>query len=213
MIKLTPVKTEGKRRRVVEEQEPSPVPFPAVSPQKATSDSGVESLPTPAPSQSRASIFPPVNGTSTNGSAASSGSGSKANGSNSAPRLRTSGLPTKPTAPPIPSPLRQAWGQNDSPPQTPKPNVPTPTKAANFMAELIKEVTPAKKPDLSNPYQTASPVKPPTKKAVVKKPRAPKPTAPPPPVPEPEKRPEPSPQAIIEATLPKVCILLFRCRI
>ncbi|KAF7977105.1 hypothetical protein HWV62_4701 [Athelia sp. TMB] len=207
MIKLTPAKTEGKRRRVADEPEPPApisVPFPAVSPQKPTADSSAEFLLTPAPSQSRASIFPSANGTSANGSSgSSSGSGSKANGSASAPRLRTSGLPTKPTAPPIPSPLRQAWGQNDSPPQTPKPNAPTPTKAANFMAELIKEVTPAKKPDLSNPYQTASPVRPPARKTVVKKPRAPKPPAPPPPVPELEKRPEPSPQAIIEATLPK----------
>lgn len=74
------------------------------------------------------------------------------------------------------------------------------------MTELIKEVTPAKRPDLSNPYQTASPVKPPVKKPVIKRPR---PSAKPPslaaPAPEPEKLPEPSPQAIIEATLPKVC--------
>lgn len=77
------------------------------------------------------------------------------------------------------------------------------------MTELIKEVTPAKRPDLSNPYQTASPVKPPVKKPVVKRPRAAKPPAPPAPAPEPEKLPEPSPQAIIEATMPKVCLCHF----
>jgi hypothetical protein len=43
----------------------------------------------------------------------------------------------------------------DSPPSVGK----EPTQAASFMAELIKDVTPTKKPDLSNPYQTASPVK------------------------------------------------------
>ncbi|KZP26587.1 hypothetical protein FIBSPDRAFT_887098 [Athelia psychrophila] len=198
-IMLTPAKTEGKRRRVTEE--PTAVPFPAVSPQKAAA----ESVPTPTPSQSRASIFPPANGSPGENGASSS----KTNGA-SAPRLRTSGLPTKPTAPPIPSPLRQAWGQADSPPHSPKPpHAHAQTKAASFMAGLIKEVTPARKPDLSNPYQTASPV--PTKRAGVKakKPRAPKPAAVVETevkiesVPEPDTRPEPSQQAIIEATMPK----------
>ncbi|KII87179.1 hypothetical protein PLICRDRAFT_42829 [Plicaturopsis crispa FD-325 SS-3] len=98
-----------------------------------------------------------------------------------------------------PSPLRQAWGQSDSPPQT------TPTKAAAFMTDLIKEVTPPKRPDLANPYQTASPVKPPPKKTpVTRKTRASSRI----PVKEKEKEkekeePAPTPQAIIEATMPK----------
>lgn len=82
------------------------------------------------------------------------------------------------------------------------------------MADLIKETTPAKKPDLSNPYQTASPVGkvgPPRRGT-----RRPRPAARPA-VPskedqlaeekkqkEKEKLDSYSPQAIIEATLPKV---------
>lgn len=75
-------------------------------------------------------------------------------------RLRT---PAKPTAPVVPSPLRQAWS-DASPPSSrdDSKSSPTqqikPTKTANFMADLIKETTPVVKPDLSNPYQTASPV-------------------------------------------------------
>ncbi|KAG5221251.1 e3 sumo-protein ligase protein [Salix suchowensis] len=90
------------------------------------------------------------------------------------------------------------------------------TMAANFMTELIKEVTPPKRPDVSNPYQTASPVKPtPSSRPKPKRARATgKPT-----VPsgrdteqtdnklESSKTEKPlseySPQAIIEATLPK----------
>jgi hypothetical protein len=67
------------------------------------------------------------------------------------------------------------------------------------MTELIKEVTPPKKPDVSNPYQTASPVKPPVKKPVRRTRATAKPA-----VPENPKKPELSPQAIIEATVPKV---------
>jgi hypothetical protein len=86
------------------------------------------------------------------------------------------------------------------------------------MAELIKEVTPPKRPDLSNPYQAASPVgkvgpprtrpkrvratgkpAPPTIKEDKTK-EAEKETEK-----KQEKEKEYSPQAIIEATLPKVC--------
>jgi hypothetical protein len=199
-IKLSPAKTDTKRRRVGEDADKSSsqrVPFPAVSPQKPVTAHAS----TPAPPQAHPSIFPPANGTDAalNGAASS---GPKTNGT-AVPRLRTSGLPTKPTAPSVPSPLRQTWGQSDSPPQTP-PSKPSsiPTKAANFMTELIKDVTPPQRPDVSNPYQTASPVKPPTKKPMVKRSRA-SATRPAPP-PAPAKALEPSPQAIIEATLPKV---------
>ena len=92
------------------------------------------------------------------------------------------------------------------------------------MTELIKEVTPPKRPDLSNPYQTASPVgkvgTPPKSRITKKRVRATgKPTIP-------EMKTEQaneqdstaaekegkvkekvySPQAIIEATVPKVVI-------
>ncbi|KAG9312917.1 hypothetical protein JVU11DRAFT_6350 [Chiua virens] len=115
------------------------------------------------------------------------------------PRLRTGGLPIKPTTPAIPSPLRQTWKESDSPPQASSPS--RPTKAADFMTELLKEVTPTKKPDVSNPYQTASPVKPPApaRKPVAKRP---KPNARPAEKPK-EQEPEMSAQAIIEATVPK----------
>jgi hypothetical protein len=70
------------------------------------------------------------------------------------------------------------------------------------MAELIKEATPPKKPDLSNPYQTASPVKPSLQKKPAKKRKAaegrPK---------EPGKKEiDLSPQTIIEATVPTVSV-------
>lgn len=91
--------------------------------------------------------------------------------------------------------------------------------AANYMTELIKEVTPPKRPDLSNPYQIASPlgkVGSAPKGRVGKRLRATgKPTMP---ANKDEKSQEKdtktddleeafSPQAIIEATLPKVCII------
>jgi hypothetical protein len=71
------------------------------------------------------------------------------------------------------------------------------------MAELIKEVTPPKKPDLSNPYQTASPVKPSLQKKPAKK-RRPAEGRPK----EPEKKEvDLSQQTIIEATIPTVSVL------
>lgn len=126
-------------------------------------------------------------------------------------------VPQKPTTPAIPSPLRYAWS-NGSPEGgiIPAPLASTTrqiTKTANLMVELIKEATPPpKKPDVSNPYQTANPV---FKAAVTKiKPRPKKPRVI-------EKKPEPlkseedvpqnidvekehSAQVIIEATVPKV---------
>jgi len=116
------------------------------------------------------------------------------------PRLRLS-APPKPTTPAVPSPLRNTWGtgESSSPPHPTTPPKPSqPTRAANFMAELIKEATPPKKPDLSNPYQTASPVKPSLQKKPAKKRKAaegrPK---------EPEKKEiDLSPQIIIEDTVP-----------
>ena len=214
-IKLSPVKTDTKRRRVGEDVESSSVqkvPFPAVSPQMPVNGSAPAFTPsqTPAPSQTRPSIFP-----STNGTPASQPNGNSTQKMPTAttPRLRTGNLTSKQTAPTIPSPLRQAWGQSDSPPQTPgsntnaRPPKHVTTKAASFMTELIKEVTPPRKPDVSNPYQTASPVRPMPKKPTPKRPRAPAVKTAPPPVPDVPKGTEPSPQAIIEATVPKVCYI------
>jgi hypothetical protein len=72
---------------------------------------------------------------------------------------KTSPLPPsrlrKTTAPINPSPLRQAWSDVSST-SSHEDNTTKPTKAA----ELIKETAALpNKPDLSNPYQTASPVR------------------------------------------------------
>ncbi|KAF9245304.1 hypothetical protein BU15DRAFT_85633 [Melanogaster broomeanus] len=191
----TPLTTDTKRRRVGDEAESSK-PHKAAVPSTSTisfpvsvSESPVQVLQRPstppamapngkAPAATTLTPAPPVM--------------SKTNGTQ--PRLRTAGVTMKPTAPVIPSPLRQAWKQSDSPPQVSLPS--RPTRAANFMTELIKEVTPTKKTDVSNPYQTASPIKPPAPPSAkpVEKPK--------------EKEPEVSAQAIIEATVPKVAVLL-----
>jgi hypothetical protein len=122
------------------------------------------------------------------------------------PRLRLS-VPPKPTTPAVPSPLRNTWGVGDSsssshssPPSKPS----QPTRAANFMAELIKEVTPPKKPDLSNPYQTASPVKPSLQKKPAKKRKAPEDS----PTEQEKTDVNLSHQTIVEATVPTVSSVL-----
>lgn len=76
-------------------------------------------------------------------------------------RLRAPSV-TKPTTPIQPSPLRQAWqmspdSSQESVEKTPPPPASQPSETAHLMSELIKQATPPKKPDLSNPYQTASP--------------------------------------------------------
>lgn len=143
-------------------------------------------------------------------------------------RLRT---PVKPTAPINPSPLRQAWSDasSTSSHEDNKPSQATrPTKAANLVAELIKETAPPPKPDLSNPYQTASPVgKVGPPRRGTKRPRAvgkPLPTKDQKAEEEKRKAEEQkkkeeeeklkalSAQAIIEATLPKVCSPSTRSR-
>ena len=143
----------------------------------------------------------------------------KLNGAASAPpatpRIRAAGV--KPTAPAIPSPLRQAWGQND-PPSPPPQQKPKPTRAANIMSELIKETAPPPKPVFSNPYQEACPVPVrPTKKPPLPRRRpaaaaqagsskAASSTTAAKTEPAQERKAEAglSPQKIIEATLPKV---------
>ncbi|PBK99668.1 hypothetical protein ARMGADRAFT_1161288 [Armillaria gallica] len=134
---------------------------------------------------------------------AMNGSPSKPNGlpaSTSTPRIRATFVPPKPTTPAVPSPLRQAWGQSspgspESPPQTQKQS-----SAANFMAGLIKDNTPTKKPDISNPYQTPGSAR----ATRPKRPRATgKPTNPKKQPVEEKKEKVYSPQAIIEATVPK----------
>ncbi|KAF9221397.1 hypothetical protein BS17DRAFT_264713 [Gyrodon lividus] len=203
-IKLSPLKTplttDTKRRRVGYEAESS-TPQKAVVPSTSTISFPASGTESPGPVSQRAarsSITVP------NGKAPAPTTLApappvtpKANGIQ--PRLRTTGVAMKPTIPAIPSPLRQAWKQSDSPPQASLPS--RPTRAADFMTELIKEVTPTKKADVSNPYQTANPVKPPapSRKPI---PKRPKPSAKSGGEPK-EKEPEVSAQAIIEATVPK----------
>lgn len=197
----TPLATDTKRRRVDDEAESS-TPQKPVAPSTSTI-SFPSSVPESPVSPSRHAPGPL--GTVLNGKTAVSSTLASAQpvtpkANVSQPRLRTGGLVMKPTTPTVPSPLRQTWKESDSPPQPSPPS--RPTRAANFMTELIKEVTPTRKPDVSNPYQTASPVKPPAplRKPVTKRP---KPT--PKSVEKPkEQEPEISAQAIIEATVPKV---------
>ncbi|KAI0675495.1 hypothetical protein C8Q78DRAFT_1101817 [Trametes maxima] len=194
-IKLTPEKpkTDSKRRRVGEDAATS-------SPQRVHK-AGSSSASTLTPSSSTSSM---ANGST---SSADRANGASAPAAPATPRIRTSGI-VKPTTPAVPSPLRQTWSQSDSPPQTsPSQPVSKPTRAASFMAELIKEVTPPKKPDFANPYEAVSPLgRPVPKKQPVRKTRSAAKA-------EAEaklqkektrsKEPELTPQAIIEATVPK----------
>ncbi|KAI9440600.1 hypothetical protein H4582DRAFT_1478267 [Lactarius indigo] len=186
----SPHKSETKRRRVDAAIEP---PIPHVT---------GESLPLAQPrEQTRAdsSALSTSSGSSSHTSMNDS-SPDKSAAVPATPRLRLS-VPPKPTTPAVPSPLRNTWGVGDSsssshssPPSKPS----QPTRAAHFMAELIKEVTPPKKPDLSNPYQTASPVKPSLQKKPTKKRKAPEE----PPKEQQEKDVNLSHQTIVEATVP-----------
>lgn len=189
----TPSTTDGKRRRVGNEAESSTAQKSAPSSSMSTvvfPTSNSTSLTRSTPAINEKTPVPPVPATTLAPAAVVT---PKVNGATT-PRLRTAGLSVKPTTPAVPSPLRQTWKQNDSPPQPPT----RPTRAANYMTGLIKEVTPLKKPDVANPYQTASPVKMPARKPTARRSR---------PVAEKKekqhKEPEMTAQAIIEATVPK----------
>lgn len=194
----TPLTTDTKRRRVGDEAEslaPQRSSVPSASGStSAVGDSSSSSAPTSHPPQLGIhSPMPTPNGKTPAPPTPSAPVTPKANGVQGN-RLRTTGLSATPA---VPSPLRQTWKGNDSPPQPPQAS--RPTRAADFMTELLKEVTPPKKPDVSNPYQTASPVKPPPRKSQPKRQRpTPKPTEQPK-----EKGPELTAQEIIEATVPK----------
>ncbi|OSD03070.1 hypothetical protein PYCCODRAFT_1434947 [Trametes coccinea BRFM310] len=196
-IKLTPEKpkTDSKRRRVGEDATTS-------SPQRVHKPA----LTTSTSSSSTSSTVSMANGAQSN----IRPNGAAVPAVPSTPRIRTAGTGVaKPTTPAVPSPLRQTWSQSDSPPQT-SPSQPAskPTRAASFMTELLKEVTPPKKPDFANPYEAVSPLpRPAQKKQPVRKTRSAaraeaekaereKEKAK-------EKEPELTPQAIIEATVPK----------
>ncbi|KAI1796609.1 hypothetical protein LXA43DRAFT_566478 [Ganoderma leucocontextum] len=193
-IKLQPEKpkADNKRRRVGEEATTS-------SPQRAGATATapkVNGTLSPVPPSASAPAThngsPSMNGTTINGRA----NGAPPPTTPTRPGIRTNGI--KPTAPVVPSPLRQTWSQSDSPPQSSSQSQGMPTRAAAFMAELIKEVTPPKKPAFVNPYEAANlMIKPAPKKQPVRKTRAAAKLE------EQKKEPELTPQAIIEATVPK----------
>ncbi|KAF8661285.1 hypothetical protein AX16_001384 [Volvariella volvacea WC 439] len=221
MIKDTEsLKSDSKRRRVEEEATSTSTPNGSAPTDNNNDQAAFRTSAAPEPTPGRvqlANSIPlahPIPTTPTK----------QSTGSTLRPRVA---VPPKPTTPANPSPLRQAWTGN-SPQSDKSDDSPPParqTKAANFMAELIKEVTPPKKPDLSNPYQAANPfVKYPSKP----KPKRTRPARQPPAAKEQDKgkgkeeekegedlgaaeekekelpvEKEYSPQAIIEATVPK----------
>ncbi|GLB41752.1 hypothetical protein LshimejAT787_1003520 [Lyophyllum shimeji] len=215
------LRTDTKRRRVGEEAADSSFtstgPAPTLSNGNLFEPPAPAAAPEPSPTRVKQPVPFPVSAGSPTTPRTSNRISLNIKASPSSSRLQVPPLTQKPTSPVIPSPLRQAWtgasppSQSDSTPTTPSPV--KQTKAAGFMADLIKEVTPPKRPDLSNPYQTASPVgKTGAPRARVgKRVRATgRPAAPPPQDAKKEEDGELegkeklySPQAIIEATLPK----------
>ncbi|KAJ3730041.1 hypothetical protein DFJ43DRAFT_1027697, partial [Lentinula guzmanii] len=165
-----PIKTDTKRRRVGEDalmsssspsgnSPPIRSPAPAPSPTRAAEALRIPIAPTPSRMSSSQSAPLASNGNGLKAPSTASVNGLRSSASTS--RLR---VPPKPTTPVVPSPLRQAWGQPSSPTPSSKSSDSTTTsqratKAASYMNELIKEVTPVKNLDVSNPYQAASPVK------------------------------------------------------
>ncbi|KAG6891241.1 hypothetical protein C0995_008493 [Termitomyces sp. Mi166 len=215
-------RTDTKRRKVVEDINPSSTSNDSSSssllnslPQKPPARAAA---PDPSPTRIKQALpFPVSAGSPVTSRTSNNSTSSNTSSSQPTSRLRVPPIAQKLTAPVIPSPLRQAWSGASPPSQSDPPTMPSPpkqTKAANYMAQLIKEVTPPKRPDLSNPYQIASPLGKvgPAPRRVSRRVRATgKPTVP---VNKDEKSKEKdskaadqekvfSPQAIIEATLPK----------
>ncbi|OCH85505.1 hypothetical protein OBBRIDRAFT_310654 [Obba rivulosa] len=201
-IKMEKPKAEAKRRRMGDNvpssvsESASTTSVPRSQPDVAPPQNGPN-----APSTSTTTILPT---TATTNGVPSTSSAPKPNGILGAapvtpPRSRA---PPKPSVPAVPSPLRQAWGQSDSSPQASPPQPQKQTRAASFMSEILKEVTPPKRPDIINPYQAANPIPRPPKKPLVRKPRETKP-AQPPAQPAEKKEAPVSAQAAIEATVPK----------
>ena len=122
-----------------------------------------------------------------------------------------------PTTPVNPSPLRQAWGQPDSPPsQSSPPSAGKQTQSAAYLSQLIKDISPKKNPDIQNPYQASSVLpRPATKKPPQRRRTEPAKTAP---KPAPEKSKSKSPPTVeptissvdaIVATMPTVSRFVY----
>ncbi|ESK97741.1 e3 sumo-protein ligase 2-like protein [Moniliophthora roreri MCA 2997] len=154
-------KTDTKRRRVGDELHTS-----SALPSGSTSSPPpqMNRSPAPAPSPTRtvqAGPFPASSNGLPNSSSEKRINGASTSFPSSRSRLS---VPQKPTTPAVPSPLRQAWGQSSPSTSSDGEGSPIPqsqrqTKAANFVSELINQVTPTRYLDVSNPYQVASPVK------------------------------------------------------
>ncbi|CAL1714767.1 unnamed protein product [Somion occarium] len=202
-INIPPAKPEAKKRRVGESAQAS-----FAQPAGATTSY----TPTPAAETLPKASHEPTASTSTAPTA--SASTSRLNGAaapappSTPPRVKPTGIPPKTTAPSVPSPLRHAWKQKESP-SPPQPATSSKaTHAAVYMTDLIKGVSQPIRAEVLNPYQSSSPVplKPTTKKPVAKRPRPVRAAAPETRVAtaEAKKDFEPlSPQKIIEATVPK----------
>ncbi|KAG6853632.1 hypothetical protein C0991_002692 [Blastosporella zonata] len=155
-------RSDTKRRKVADEPNPSS----ASSSSNSTILNGTAPKravgPDPSPTRVKQPLPFPVSAASPATPRPAGNASSNVDSSPSTSRLRVPPTIQKPTLPVVPSPLRQAWSgasppsRTDGGPATPSSS--KQTKAANYMAELIKEVTPPKRPDLSNPYQTASPL-------------------------------------------------------
>ncbi|KAH9975993.1 hypothetical protein BGW80DRAFT_1457517 [Lactifluus volemus] len=127
----SPNKSDIKRRRIDTATE-SPAPH-------GTHESSPSTPPREQPH--RSSALSTSSGSSSSCTTMNDASPTKSGAVSSTPLLRLS-MPPKPTTPAVPSPLRNTWGTGDSssPPRSSPPSkLSQPTRAANFMAELIKE--------------------------------------------------------------------------
>ncbi|KAF8889345.1 hypothetical protein BD779DRAFT_1671900 [Infundibulicybe gibba] len=158
-------KTDTKRRRVGDDLNSSSATPSGVSQSNIESPAPAPRSAAPEPS-SNISRFPfPVSTPQTPQTPGSAPALTNTKTNSTPARLRIPGPTAKPTAPAIPSPLRQAWSggspasQSDSSDSQPPQKQ---TKAANFMAELIKEVTPPRKPDGSKRSRPPAHLEPPS---------------------------------------------------
>ncbi|KAI0343216.1 hypothetical protein BDW22DRAFT_1419894 [Trametopsis cervina] len=164
-MKLSPEKpkpkTDGKRRRIDSEPEASSSSSTSASPGRLNGTANHANGFTSPPEVNKVvnSSTVAVPGSTRSPSPAGQPS-SKLNGAATAPttgpRIRTAGM-KPPTAPSVPSPLRQTWGQTDSPSPPSSINI-KPTRAANILSELVRETAPRPPSIFSNPYEAASPV-------------------------------------------------------
>ncbi|EIN06108.1 hypothetical protein PUNSTDRAFT_145461 [Punctularia strigosozonata HHB-11173 SS5] len=153
--------TESKRRRVGEDAASStarPAETHVANPTAANGPTGTR-------------LGPVVNGAFPISNAPPGVNGTPAKETQAA-RLRAN---EKPTAPKFSSPLRQGWtpGSPPSPATPPQAREVRPTRAANVLADLIKEATPPqRRPEVVNPYEQRAGVKLPARTQAKRKAKA-----------------------------------------